>query len=242
MEQQKKSSTSRKAYIQFINRDKEFSRAAYKPEQDFYTCIADGDVERTRLLTRQKFTQKEGLGVLSKEPLQSMRYHLAITAALIARSCINAGMEHSLAYDLSDYYIQHADVAVDNAAIDALHTQMCLDYAKRMKEIRRRNVFSSIVTTTVDYIYDHLHTRIRLTELAERAGVSPEHLSRTFRAETGQTITDYILARKLETAANMLRYSDHSIAEISSILAFADQSYFTKKFRQRFGKTPAEYR
>jgi len=242
MEQQNNSSPSKRSYIQFINRDKDFRRADYKPEQDFYACIAEGDIERTRLFTQQKFTRKEGLGVLSKDPLQSMRYHLAITAALIARGCIAMGMEHSLAYDLSDYYIQHADAARDTASIDELHTRMCLDYAGRMKETRRRNVLSSRIAKVVDYIYDHLHTRIRLADLAANAGVSPEHLSRTFRAETGKTITDYILEQKLETAANMLRYSDYNIAEISSILAFADQSYFTKKFRQRFGKTPAELR
>ncbi len=95
---------------------------------------------------------------------------------------------------------------------------------------------------TLDYIYDHLHTRITITDLAAHVGRSPEHLSRLFHREIGQTITDYIRDMKLETAANMLQYSDWSVADISAILAFSSRSYFTQLFHHKYEVSPGEYR
>ena len=54
--------------------------------------------------------------------------------------------------------------------------------------------------------------------------------------------SDYVLARRIETAQNMILYSDYSSTEISEILAFSSQSYFIRCFRKRTGMTPKEYR
>jgi AraC-like DNA-binding protein len=56
------------------------------------------------------------------------------------------------------------------------------------------------------------------------------------------TITEYIMDEKLETAKQMLTYSEHTLLEIASFLAFCSHSNFTAHFRKRYGNTPKEYR
>jgi AraC-like DNA-binding protein len=51
----------------------------------------------------------------------------------------------------------------------------------------------------------------------------------------------YIQKKKIETAQNMLKYSDYSPAQIASILAFPTQSYFVEVFKKRVGMTPKKY-
>jgi AraC-like DNA-binding protein len=63
-----------------------------------------------------------------------------------------------------------------------------------------------------------------------------------FHRETGLTFSDYVMRQRIETAGNMLRYSDYSSTEISEILAFSSQSYFIRCFRKVYGMTPSEYR
>lgn len=46
----------------------------------------------------------------------------------------------------------------------------------------------------------------------------------------------------MEAAENMLKFSDYTYAEISSILAFSSQSHFARVFKQRTGYTPKQYR
>ena len=185
---------------------------------------------------------KSGFGKLSENPLQSIKYHFVVTAALIARYCIEGGMEHETAYSLSDLYIQKADRAESLSRISRLHKEMSADYAQRMKALRKSRIYSKPIVKCIDFIYDNLHKRITIAELAECAGISESYLSRLFRKETGQTVTDYISGKKTEAAEKMLRYSDYLPSQISNILAFPNQSYFIRVFKKKTGMTPKKYR
>lgn len=229
-------------YKEFVRRESNIQRAPYDPELEFYAVIKAGDVERTRDLCKESLLEKAGLGTLSDDYLQNIKYHFAITAALVARYCIEGGMDLSVSYGLSDFYIQKADKCKSPQEVAALHSIMCLDYAKRMRNLRKKEICSKHVAKCIDYIYDHLHTRITVASLAACTGLNPSYLSRLFKKETGMTISEYIQSRKVETAKNMLAYSDFSTAQIASILAFSSQSYFTEVFRKRTGMTPLRYR
>ena len=185
---------------------------------------------------------KTGLGILSDDHLQNLKYHLTITTALVARFCISGGLSQSEAYSLSDYYIRLADVARSPEEITEIHNEMCLHYAKQMQNLQRSTVTSKAVRTAVNYIYEHLHTRITLETLASVTNLSSPYFSRLFKKETGYSVSEYILNKKLETAKSMLASSSYSIAEISASLAFPSQSYFTNVLKKDCGLTPKEYR
>lgn len=174
--------------------------------------------------------------------LQSLKYHFAITTAMLARYCIDAGMEVSEAFALSDYYIQKVDSLISEDEISKLHSFLCLDYTKRMKALRKEHTYSIQTKKCLEYIYDHLHTRITVPVLAEYVNLSPNYLSRLFKQETGLTISAYIQNKKIETAQNMLSYSDYTVSEIALTLAFPDQSYFSALFKRHTGITPNTYR
>ena len=111
-----------------------------------------------------------------------------------------------------------------------------------MLALQRSAITSKAVTTAINYIYEHLHTRITLATLASVTNLSAPYLSRLFKKETGYPVSEYILRKKLETAKSMLASSDYSIAEISASLAFPSQSYFTNVLKKDCGLTPKEYR
>ena len=230
-------------YQEFTQRESGFVRAPYNPELEFYAKIKSGNLEAVKKHCEENpFVIGEGWGTLSSDPLRNMKYHFTITTAMLARYCIEGGLELSLSYGLSDYYIQKADQAKTKAQITALHPIMCLDYTKRMKNMRKKKIQSRPVAKCIDYIYDHLHTRITVTDLAKLTNLNPNYLSRIFKKETGVTISSYIRSQKLITAQNMLLYSDYSPAEIAQILAFPSQSYFTEIFHKIVGITPLKYR
>ena len=228
-------------YREFVQRENNLLRAPYNPEVSFYTAIKEGDVAKVDQLCQESLLDKEGLGTLSDHYLQNIKYHYVITTAIIARYCIEGGMELSNAYSLSDFYIQKADRCKTPEEVAALHPAMCMDYAKRMRNLRKSKISSLHIAVCLDYIYDHLHTHITAEQLAKLTGLNISYLSRLFKKETGQTISNYIRDKKIETAKNMLLYSDFSPSEIASILAFSSQSYFTEVFRKTTGVTPRKY-
>ena len=82
----------------------------------------------------------------------------------------------------------------------------------------------------------HLHA------LAADAGVHPAHLTRAFRRRFGRSIGSYLRLVRLEWAAHRLATSEDLLADVAGVAGFADQSHFTRLFRQHFGCTPARYR
>lgn len=229
-------------YREFVQRENDILRTPYNQELEFYSVIKSGNVAKIRQLCEEPLMNKPGLGTLSANPLQNMKFHFVITTALVARYCIEGGMELTTAYSLSDFYIQKADHCKTAKEVSDLHPVMCEDYTKRMKNLRKQKICSKPIAECIDYIYDHLHTRITVETLAEQVDLNPSYLSRLFKKEIGTTISNYIQAKKIETAKNMLVYSDYSLSQIASTLAFPSQSYFTEIFRKKTGMTPTHYR
>lgn len=230
-------------YHQYLQREKEFIRAPFQSEFEFYAAVRSGDVARVKQLCEENFEGKqEGWGLLSTNPLQNLKYHFAITVAMIARQCIEGGMELSDSYSLSDFYIRKADESKKASDITDLHKTMCVDYAKKMRALRKKMITSMPVAKAVDYIYDHLHTQITLEELADYVKLNPAYFSRLFKKEMGIPVSTYIRRQKVETAKNMLAYSEFQVSQIAQILAFPSQSYFAEIFKKETGFTPMEYK
>ncbi|MBP5418051.1 MAG: AraC family transcriptional regulator [Clostridiales bacterium] len=230
------------SYQEFLHREYEFFHAPLAPEMDFYETIRAGDMKKLETLLTEPFHEKKGLGVLSSDPLSNLKYHLTITIALVARFCISGGLSQAESYSLSDYYIRMTDEAQSPQEISDIHNEMCIHYTRRMIDLQRNSVTSKSVSTCINYIYEHLHTRITLQTLARTCSLSAPYLSRLFKKETGFSISEYVLRKKLETAKSMLSSSDYSIAEISASLAFPSQSYFTNLLKKDTGLTPKQYR
>ena len=229
------------SYQQYLHKEYNIIHAPFRPEMEFYDYIKNGNVNHVKKLCEERFHEKVGLGTLSDNPLQNMKYHFVISTAMIARMCINSGLLLSESYNMSDYFIQMADKAKTIEEISDLHDEMCIAYTKRMKKFQKESVCSKPVIECIDYIYDHLSTRITMADLSITTGLSESYISRLSKKETGYTVSEYILLKKLETAKSMLSYSDYSIAQISDALAFPSQSYFTKVFKKEYGETPHQF-
>ena len=92
------------------------------------------------------------------------------------------------------------------------------------------------------FISQNLHTDLSLTSLADSVHLSSSYLSRLFKKETGVTVTDYITAERMEKARQLLEQTDQSIESITQQVGYPTHHYFTKRFKQRYGVTPKEYR
>jgi AraC family transcriptional regulator len=77
--------------------------------------------------------------------------------------------------------------------------------------------------------------------LAAIAGVHPTHLLRTFRRYHGATISNYVRQRRIQRARTEVAQARRPLSVIAIDAGFADQSHFTRVFRQTFGETPGQY-
>ncbi|AFZ28698.1 transcriptional regulator, AraC family [Gloeocapsa sp. PCC 7428] len=92
-----------------------------------------------------------------------------------------------------------------------------------------------------DYINEHLHQNLTLTEIAAIAQMSPYHFLRLFKQSIGVTPHQYILQRRIDKAKYLLQHSKLSIAEIALCAGFCDQSHLTRCFKRMLGVTPKQF-
>jgi AraC-like DNA-binding protein len=79
-------------------------------------------------------------------------------------------------------------------------------------------------------------------DLARAAGLSRAHFSREFRRAFGEPPHGYLLTRRLERAAALLRTTDRSVAEICFAVGLRSVGSFTTSFTRTFGLSPTAYR
>src|SRR6478736_7676884 len=79
-------------------------------------------------------------------------------------------------------------------------------------------------------------------DLARAAGLSRAHFSREFRRTFGESPHAYLLTRRLERAASLLRATDRSVAEICFDVGLRSVGSFTTSFTRTYGVSPTAYR
>src|SRR6266508_3870185 len=79
-------------------------------------------------------------------------------------------------------------------------------------------------------------------DLARAAGFSRAHFSREFRRTFGEAPHSYLLTRRLERAAALLRHTDRSVAEICFSVGLQSVGSFTTSFTRTYGRSPTAYR
>ena len=83
---------------------------------------------------------------------------------------------------------------------------------------------------------------LTVDDLAAAACLSRAHFSREFRRTFGETPHQYLLTRRLERAAALLRTTDRSVADICLAVGLSSVGSFTTSFRRMFGRTPLAFR
>lgn len=83
---------------------------------------------------------------------------------------------------------------------------------------------------------------LSVADLAEAARLSPAHFSREFTRVFGESPHRYLLTRRLERAASLLRTTDWSVARVCASVGLSSQGSFTTSFGRMFGTTPTAYR
>jgi two-component system response regulator YesN len=105
-----------------------------------------------------------------------------------------------------------------------------------MNDTRRQ-----LVRQVHEYIDAHLDSAT-LQSIAHHVSLHPVYLSKVYKQETGQSISDTIYRRRMEQATHLLRNTKLKIYEITAMLGYSNAHYFIKLFKEYSGLTPQEYR
>jgi two-component system response regulator YesN len=101
---------------------------------------------------------------------------------------------------------------------------------------------ADIIQAVQTYIADHLSGDLSLDELGRTVHLHPVYLSKLYKQETGENLSNYILIRRLEKAAKLLIDSSLHVVDIAHLVGYRKPQYFIKLFKDQYGITPQQYR
>jgi two-component system response regulator YesN len=100
-----------------------------------------------------------------------------------------------------------------------------------------------LTSTAIAYIESNLSARgLSLKGVASAAYANGSYLSRIFKEETGETVTEYILRRRMEKSRELLGTTDMRAYEVAALVGMPDAHYFGQCFKRFTGMTVNEYR
>jgi YesN/AraC family two-component response regulator len=104
------------------------------------------------------------------------------------------------------------------------------------------DVDQHFLQSTIDYILSNLtDTKLNIESLSSYHNMSHRNYYRKIKALTGNTVVEFIKIVRLKEALKLMEKQQYSLSEISYMTGFASPSYFTKNFREFYGKPPSEY-
>lgn len=107
------------------------------------------------------------------------------------------------------------------------------------KSVLRR---TGLAEQAMTWLESHFQEEFHLPELASRLHVSPFYLSRIFKQDTGNTIQEYVMAKRLREACMLLQNTEYSMTYTAERVGFTSSSHFIHAFKKHIGITPLQYR
>ncbi|MEK3914742.1 response regulator [Paenibacillus sp. FSL H7-0331] len=100
----------------------------------------------------------------------------------------------------------------------------------------------TIIQKVQEFVHAHLDQDVSLQSLADHVYLHPAYLSKIFKLETGEGMSDYIYRLRMEKASHLLSETNEKIHEISRKSGYVNPSHFSRVFKKYFNMTPDEYR
>lgn len=132
--------------------------------------------------------------------------------------------------------------AATTARALALALLRCNAQGRLAAPVSSREMTTRQYRMATEHIEAHLELDLSLESIARAAGMSAFRFARGFRAACGQSPHQYVIARRMVRARELLRTTRLEIGEIAARVGFATQSHFTATFRRHCGTTPLRYR
>lgn len=98
------------------------------------------------------------------------------------------------------------------------------------------------VQSILDLMESNLRRNVTLSEMAQHVNITPEHLCRVFKSETGDAPVRYLKRLRLQRAKELLETTCLRVKEIMAMVGVNDGSHFVQDFELAFGLTPSNYR
>jgi AraC-like DNA-binding protein len=216
--------------------------ARYRSEKDMMSAIESGDLEKLeKIMAKEMYFFSKVPDRIPNDPLRS-RKNLSFVTNTVLRIAAEKGGLHPVYIDsISRNFAIQIEKTTTIQQLTELRNKMYIEYCKAVRKLSIKK-YNRVIIKAIDFIRMNLDQNLTLENIASAVESSPFKLSRQFKLETSQSITEYINKLRINESLKLMENENLSITDISQIVGFNDGNYFTKVFKKITGLTPSQYR
>ena len=213
-------------------------------ENELVAIVNRGDIDAVKKLMVGEMPNIEEVGAVASSQRKQSEYLTVSLLTLLTRAAIEGGANSEKAHELGDVFLKELEAASNHGdAYAMIGFRAMYDFTELVKTTKeQKSSRSYIIDACKDHVAKNLRKNLEVGDIAPAIGVSRTYLAHKFKESEGITLQQYIQRERCRHAANLLRFSNYSIALISEYMCFSSQSYFGSCFKHWYGITPKEYR
>lgn len=119
--------------------------------------------------------------------------------------------------------------------------EACTEYITSGILSNKESTNKYVVAEIREFVWVHMKEEITVPQIAEEVHLNADYMTKLFKRETGMTIKEYIVKRRMERARDLLQSSDATVSDIALEVGYDNLSYFIRQFRMLYGVTPKQY-
>lgn len=217
----------------------EIIEQTYQNEKKLMEAVSKGKLHKLDAITSSIFNQ--GTEERLADSIRNRKNYLIILNTIL-RKAAEFGEVHPFHINrLSSEFAKKIEALYTMDDSFELQKKMIRKYCLLVKEHSLKN-HSQLIGRVITLISYDLTADLSLKHIAALMNVNASYLSATFTKECGETLTEYVNRKRMETASFILSHSDKQIQTVAAECGILDVNYFIKLFKKQYGITPTQYR
>ncbi len=207
-------------------------------ERELHSAIALGDKPLSQKLLN------EILGYIffaSGNDFERIRARVLELIVLLSRAALEGGADAKQIFGLNFQYLKQIDHLKNMEELTPWLSRIMerfTDYVFNLTGVKHKDV----ILKSVNYIRNNYMKKLTLDEVAAYVYLSPSYFSKIFKEEMDMNFNAYLNHIRIEMSKKLLADPTIPIVDVSNIVGFEDQSYFSKVFKRVTGQSPKKYR
>lgn len=219
--------------------ERDYSEKSTKIKLLLESAIISRDLETVKKAAAAAEEIKD-LKLFFDEELDILKLYIASTITSFVETAIQQGLPKDVAENAKrEYYVSIVNSS-SRVDLECTYFQAVEELIKAMEQYSMKQ-YSPLVKMAIEYIHNNKFRFIYSKDVSEAIRVNRSYLSKLFKMETGQNLTDYIHKVKIDYAIKLMESNFYKYNEIAEILGYRNYSYFSSVFKKIIKKTPNEF-
>ena len=217
----------------------DFSERSTKLMHAFQNSVLSGDPAQVYKIS-EIAEQIKDLQLVMSEDFEVLKLYCAYSVATLTEISIKNGLPKDIGESIKKNCFHKIAHSHNKSELADININVFEEIIKAMKKYSMKQ-YSLVIRMAVEFIHNNKFKFLYSKDVANAISVNRSYLSKRFKEEVGETLTDYIHKTKMDFATELMKSNIYHYNEIAEVLGYQNYSYFSRIFKKYYDLSPAEY-